>query len=281
MAYAKTILQLEDGEKVMRDVGECVYCGSKLDLSKEHVIPYGLNGTLVLTNASCPEHARITSRFEGVVLRKHLLLVRAGLEMKTRRKRDRPKEFHLTIKDADGQRKILLSKEDQPILLAMPKFGPPGLPSSIGSTSGIDIGTTPYIAQVAGPPVKDFLNELGKSSSRSADFIFDMQPVDFARMLAKIGYTATVGEFGLEGIHEASCLPAVLGDEDRIGHWVGIIDSKNRVLDNTGLHRIVLEIDKSAIMARVKLFAFAGTPEYVVVVGKPTENLLSKFGISK
>jgi hypothetical protein len=52
-----------------RDIGCCIYCGSKgPGLTKEHVIPAGLNGNVTLLKASCLGCADITKRFENHML---------------------------------------------------------------------------------------------------------------------------------------------------------------------------------------------------------------------
>src|SRR3546814_3930149 len=74
-------------------VGQCIYCGStKEPLGKEHIIPYGLGGNLVLPKASCKGCEAITGGFEQVCLRTMFGPARLRLNMPTRRRKERPKK---------------------------------------------------------------------------------------------------------------------------------------------------------------------------------------------
>jgi hypothetical protein len=47
---------------------QCIYCGRTDEpLTKEHIIPFSLGGTLVLRQASCIVHSKLTSKLEKVV----------------------------------------------------------------------------------------------------------------------------------------------------------------------------------------------------------------------
>src|SRR3712207_8495388 len=57
-------------------VGRCIYCDaeryapdSARGLAEEHIIPYGLNGDLVLPEASCRRCERITGRNDSLMLK--------------------------------------------------------------------------------------------------------------------------------------------------------------------------------------------------------------------
>jgi len=50
--------------------GHCIYCGTKQGpLSDEHIVPFGLGGTLVLPKASCKACATETAKLEQVIQR--------------------------------------------------------------------------------------------------------------------------------------------------------------------------------------------------------------------
>src|SRR5436853_1120388 len=107
-------------------VGRCIYCGSTAGLTREHVIPYGLNGELVLPSASCTKCAAVTSKCELQVLRKLLQTVRMLRRMRSRRKHagaTRYIEFKFV---KDGQpRTGRIAIEEFPFLLHLPKFATP------------------------------------------------------------------------------------------------------------------------------------------------------------
>src|SRR2546430_17011582 len=84
-----------------KKMGRCIYCGATGEqLTDENVIPYGLNGDIKLQDASCLECAKITSRFERIILRDNLSVARAALGSKTynKKERDVPKPMGI-VKD--------------------------------------------------------------------------------------------------------------------------------------------------------------------------------------
>lgn len=78
-------------------VGKCIYCGSEEELTTEHALPESLNGDLELEAASCKDCTRITGLFEGRYTGETLKPARTFLGMKTKRKKQRPKEFPIEI----------------------------------------------------------------------------------------------------------------------------------------------------------------------------------------
>ena len=73
-----------------RFIGECIYCGATTGLSKEHAVPYAINGPWTLLDASCKDCRDITHRFEHDTIRGVFPALRAVFRMQTRRKRERP-----------------------------------------------------------------------------------------------------------------------------------------------------------------------------------------------
>src|ERR1035438_6485645 len=70
-----------------KKIGRCIYCGTTEGrLSDEHVTPYGLSGRLVLVDASCDRHAKVTSALEKRILRdmRTARSVRVGKECRYR-----------------------------------------------------------------------------------------------------------------------------------------------------------------------------------------------------
>lgn len=70
---------------------ECIYCGSiETERSKEHVIPFSLGGDFVIHQASCSKCAKLTQKFEQDVSRESYKIVRAMLNIRTRRPKEMP-----------------------------------------------------------------------------------------------------------------------------------------------------------------------------------------------
>lgn len=79
---------------VIPPAGECIYCGCKDGLSKEHIIPLSLGGTAGIPDASCGTCRNITSKIEFAIARKSFHVARAVHKLPSRR----PQEFSTTDK---------------------------------------------------------------------------------------------------------------------------------------------------------------------------------------
>lgn len=247
-----------------RLVGQCIYCFTReRPLSREHVIPLGLNGELLLLEASCAPCARITSRFERDALRSALIGPRAGLRMRTRRPRERPARLPLLVERGGRRQQILIPAAEYPAFLAAPVFAPPAHLSGVPYTSGIVVrgaGRT----QVSGLPLPT-LQRRYKCEYLGVQIAY--RPVEFARLVAKIAYGYAVLVMGLSAITNAYILPAIRGDSPDIGRWVGSLEDKP-LGPNTGLHALSLKVSGGEIHVFVRLFAQFNVREYVVVVGR-------------
>src|SRR5205814_3072492 len=82
-------------------IGECIYCGSTDDLTNEHIVPFGLSGTVGLVKASCKSCAAATSAIEGRLLRGHWRAYRKLLGLKTRS--DYPTHYPIKVKTLLGE----------------------------------------------------------------------------------------------------------------------------------------------------------------------------------
>src|SRR5215469_14973766 len=109
-------------------VGRCIYCpddGSH-GLGDEHIIPYALNGTLVLPSASCHACEGVTSYLDGFAARSVYYQVRTSARMRTRTKL--PDEFPAILTYEDGhEERIMVPAAVHPATLALPLFVPPSL----------------------------------------------------------------------------------------------------------------------------------------------------------
>jgi hypothetical protein len=247
-----------------RVVGQCIYCSTrKRPLNREHIIPLGLNGELLLLEASCPSCERITARFERDALRSALIGPRTGLRMRTRRRSKRPEMLPLIVERGGHRQQILIPTGEYPAFLATPVFAPPAHLSGVPYTSGITVrgvGRT----QVAGLPLSELQR---KYECEYAGVQIAYQPIEFARLVAKMAYGYAVMVMGLRAIASAHVLPAILGDLTDIGRWVGSVEGKP-VGPRTGLHALSLIVNGGEIHVFVRLFAQFNMHEYVVVVGR-------------
>lgn len=243
----------------------CIYCGAGENLTREHIVPYGLNGTSVIQAASCPECAKKTSDFEGKVLRGPMRAIRVLHGFQSRSKHEGAAHTYPVRVVRDGiQSEIELPLEEAPIMLYFPEFAPPG---KVTGKRGTRIDMTGVAAVCFGPTPDDVAQKLQAESVTLESTHYE--PVAFARMLAKIGFATAYAEGALTRIDEpCPVIPAILGDAEDIGNWVGTMTGVYRKYPNL-LHRVALheDLERNLLVAEVQLFASSGTPSYGVVLG--------------
>jgi hypothetical protein len=253
-------------DRASRNIGKCIYCGRTDEpLSREHIIPRGLNGELTLTDASCGRCRDITSRLEDDLLRNAFGPARVGLRLRTQRPEERPK--HLPIQVRRGGNEILIDVpvDEYPAIVALPVFAPPAHASGRSYSSGVQLVNV-SLARVWGPPLAEVHRKYGHEYT---GIQLSYNPVAFARAIAKIAYGFTVLKLGLERIADRYVLPAMLGEASDIGRWVGC-DPGPPISPSTDLHAwsFGLDQDHKEIHVLVRLFALFGAPEYHIVVGR-------------
>jgi hypothetical protein len=258
----------DEGAKPLqsRYVGRCIYCPATHDLTREHIVPEGLNGEWTLLEASCPGCRDITSRFELNVLRKAFGAARASLGLRTKHPKRRPTALPLRVKRGGTTTDVLVTIAEHPTVINLPVFPPPG--SSPPSKGAMQMTSQLWLKQVAGPPLVEVLPRIARE--HGYDYVglrLDYEPIEFARVITKIAYGVTVLRLGLDAIDDAYVLPAILGDTKHVSKWVGCAASEP-VVPTTGLHGFQLEIRDGEIHAFIRLFAQFDAPEYHVIVGR-------------
>jgi len=258
---------MKDFSKIQhKPVGYCIYCGSTEELSREHIIPFGLSGTAVIPKASCKACSKIINQFEQDVLRGPMWAVRILRRLKSRRKHsEAPKTYPLTVIRNGREEIINLPINQYPILLHFPIFAPPAFLYQSNYKSGIKISGVVTIS--FGPRPEIVLTQLGAQKIKiSQKYNF----ISFARMLAKIAYCMAFAEGALKYIIGSSpVLPAILGKRDDIGRWVGT-SNKPYTKDSNILHKVSIyrNNEKGLLIGEVRLFADSETPTYEVILGK-------------
>lgn len=113
-------------------LGMCIYCGSKDNLSDEHIIPFALGGNLIFQKASCPDCAKLTSDFELTCLRTMYGPLRLLYGLPTRRPNKRPPKLPLKVKYSPNETEwqtTLVDQKKYPFLITFPYFEAPGIVS--------------------------------------------------------------------------------------------------------------------------------------------------------
>jgi len=262
-----------------RLIGQCIYCRTtEPPLSDEHTVPLGFNGDCILRQASCKACAAITSKFEQIVLRDTLFAARAAVGAKTRRPKERDQKRPMYIMK-DGKEQIIEAhwKEHWKVI-PLPVFEPPAFLDRREYNGGVEANRMDF-GWVGENP-----QEIAKLHNAD-DVVFKIRkPMEvayaFAKLIAKIAYGNVVLNFGLEGVKEAFVVPAILGEVDDIGRWVGC-DGNRVMVSSYDLWHTKVEVVGGLYIARIKLFAKADGTEYVAVVGsvsEGTQGLLHSVG---
>lgn len=241
--------------------GECMYCGSTENLSREHIVPYGLGGLGAVPKSSCDKCATITGRFEREVLRGPLWGLRAYLRLSSRRRRSMPTRLPLKVVRKGQETEEQIPIHDHPIMLCFPRFS---VPSNLTGNHVEGISIMGAAAYNFGRPIKDVLETLGADDFRVTE---SSKPVAFARMIAKIAWSAAVAN-GSRRRLDTGLRDAIMHVPNQIGHWVGTYTDPLKASPGI-MHEIRLreDSDKGKLLAEVQLFANASTPRYGVILG--------------
>lgn len=246
--------------------GGCIYCGASGDLTTEHVVPYGLGGTLELPESSCRECATETSKVERIILRGELRPVRVFRALNSRRKhKDAPSTYPLVVIRKGAEETVNLPLEKYPILVPFPDFAPARIAVGAESKPGIDVAGIVTVSFGANPA--SVLRELGATTIKPQ---VSTHPAQFARMLAKIAYSMAAATGALSLLKAPSPIRGViLGTNTHVGDYVGTLTYPLAAYENQ-LHRIVVLPDAQSgqLVADVQLFSDSSAPRYGVLLGE-------------
>jgi hypothetical protein len=248
--------------------GSCIYCGAQEGkFTLEHIIPYALDGELVLPDAVCEPCQKITSWAETQCLRETFLTARAKAGIRTRKPRQRPTVFPIGVVD-EGQGELPtnmeeanfrwsdlpLSEHPAPIML-------PVLPKA-GLLSGVEYGNG---LSVTGLAAHSFQPQAPEKPDGQCISLVPFRPDAFARMLAKIAHGLVVAELGLDALEPI--LPEyIIGGRADYSRVIGST-SLGRILRNRTVH-VPLHRDREFITAHIQLFAKYLRIPFEVVVGR-------------
>lgn len=245
------------------EIGKCIYCGTtERKLSDEHITPLGLSGLLILLRASCDKCAKITSALETEILRHQLFAARAALRTKTRRPKERLKPQPMLI-EKDGEIKTVKALwQDQWKVIQLPIFPIPAHIDGRSYTRGIEFISMDQFE----------LSEKGEEIAKrhGADKVLNRNyPVEvFARFIAKMAFGYAVEKYTLNAFEEVYVVPAILGETDDIGRWVGGADRREFPIRECIVSVGFKIISGNELIVKLKMFPQFDGAEYVVVVGK-------------
>lgn len=253
-------------------IGRCIYCGATSGLSREHVLPYGLGGDLVLSTASCQSCARETGRVELRLLRGHWWPYRLCLGLPSRRAGERIPDLSVKVKRPDGtEYPAHIPMERQTVAMAF-VFDPPSIlkgavrtePPS-GRANVRTLGPFPTHVMVDGveklvPP------------EEKIEIPVNLDAQDMCRFLAKVAHGYAISRRGLSACREYFLPEIVLGKTDGAQTYVGGASSQviGERLPGAGLHALMDSVNGEFLTVYIQLFRARGgnEPIYEVVVGR-------------
>jgi hypothetical protein len=260
---------------VFDPVCQCVYCGNReRKLGKEHVVPFGLGGRIILPKSSCispdpknnPACSDITREIEQQCLRPMLGNLRIRLDMPTRNPDERPDFVQVNAGRGGGvnwqhERSLDIPIGDFPRALALPTLAPPRIITKDRDGDwGGDIWTHIVEKDLDDFHVKyDCWPEVAR-----------VHPLFFFRMIAKIAHAWTCGVEGAQNFRPL-LTDLILGKTEVIRDFIGGEPTTPPAEPGRShsLRTDYYRIDGADYVgANVRLFNDFGAPEYIVIVGE-------------
>lgn len=261
-------------KKVFDPVKKCIYCGSTDNLSDEHIVPFALNGTMILPKSSCRTCAKITSKFELTVARRMYGLLRYILGYNTRNKKVTPSHLPVSYTTSAGvTESTYLKIEDYPCTYFVPYLPPPGIltgtPLTDKNPEGIRLefrGDPNEIEQV-NLSIDSKISKLHLNSNYpygNSDFPYG----DFNRLLAKIAHGYLVAHCGQEGY--VPFLPdIILGRSPYLSHYVGGLSGADIHMFSYHIFLELLPTNEAAYLSvNIQLLGGVRMQTYQVIAAK-------------
>ena len=245
--------------------GRCIYCGdTEGPLSKEHIIPYALNGNWVLPKASCKTCAKFTQKIEEVCTHERWRMF-SGFRRQNRMQSCRKHKFEIPadIVHQDGTREQRSFAADRiPTVVYGLRLPPAGILLGKEPTNTAVVDFEYRVSQISGklPITKGQQLHIGQ-----------FRPTAFIQLLAKIGYAFASAELPNEQLH-SGLADIILNRSDKGPHFIGGGDDSGDDDDveapyshRIGVRRMHVN-NKAFIVVMMRLFGQLALPSYHVVV---------------
>lgn len=253
----------------------CIYCRRfrpEVELTKEHIIPDGIGGHLILPEASCRECARIIHQFESEVITNNFGDARDGWGIKSRKRRGKKRREIRTHYRAYSIQEYDDSVEEYPISSDMPIsifFETTGQPPTI--FTGADVPTGNQNLFVSGINYEN-LPKPHRLMSRPC------RTGNFTRFAAKVGHSYASAILGSRGfdpwlttyiLQGNTTNPYLIGTAQRKGtgerlHQIGIEVHSTQTIGLLGLPMT----QRDLVVVYLELFAPLLSPVLEIVVGE-------------
>lgn len=241
----------------------CAYCRSEEQLSKEHIISYGLGGELIFPKASCESCRKATSKVEDFILRKYLCALRSHLSLPSRNPAGRPDGYKLKLwkNGRSWTQKVPLSRHPGDVRFVM--FEPPG--HVVSRPVGQATYSVRLVQGVIFADAQDRLRALGADGSEDKVVLNAMA---LARLIAKIGHSYAIAELGLEAFEQTYVNHLVRAEASDWNYWLGGYD-RGRPVEATALHELKFLRRGQELSTIVHLFVpYCPRDAYEIVVGR-------------
>lgn len=203
-------------------VNSCIYCGlSDVQLTREHIIPFSLGGTLVLPKASCKAHAAITSFLERDVARIAYGAYRAEAGTPSRRPGELTRLLNRVV-EIEGERfdgtKVIFNVpiKDVPPVPVVVRLKEPGI--AVGNHFDAEGECQLEMPPTPDPRLQTLRERLGLKSLTGP--VSTIPFTNLLRALAKIAHAYATAELGLGGFRP-SLLSLILDGPAGAWYYVG------------------------------------------------------------
>lgn len=248
-------------------IGHCIYCGAASycpeggKLAKEHILPFALEGQLILPKASCRACEDVMKSFEDPLLNGLFYALRRKLAF-SRRNRQRSETGFANIVALHGsvEERMSIPLQEHPAITPLPV--PPRCRTlrEPGDTQAVrTFVVRDYIAE------RRLVQKYGISGIRPPNY----RVSDFYRMLSKIAHGYAIAKIGAEHI-KPCLLDLIHGRNEDFEEFVGALSNQPR-LRSSKLWQFQIDfIKRGDTVYAVVQFRFLGTfggPIYEIVAG--------------
>ncbi len=254
-------------------INQCIYCGSLSNLTKEHVLPYGLGGDIILEKASCEICRDITCKLEQRLLRGHWWPYRQFLGLKSRTKKEAVPDLTVTVERLDGSKisaQIPMAKQSMAMVFELDP------PSILEGKQRLEIpyAKNVYMKPLAPSPsvvrIDGKLHHLTPFEKLTIPVNFDAG--ELCRFLAKVAHGYAISRRGINACSEYFLPPIILGKVAGAMTYVGGTKSPiiGPLLSGTKIHVLMDRVNGQYLTVYIQLFRDGGDPPpiYEVVVGE-------------
>lgn len=250
--------------RVIPAIRRCIYCLREgVPLGREHVIPEGLGGTLIILKACCRKCEDAIRKFEQPCIRQTFESPRTYLRIKSKRKHiPRNRRLRVGARAASDSDRVWTTADfdDFPFTLAFPKFDPPPLLSGVIKNDDRHI-----IQKIEFWLAPGALAKMHSTKEETSVFT-PIRIGDLFSLIAKIGHGFAVSELGLDGF-KPLVTNMIRGIPDDLSNSL-VGRSEEQPPSTSALHELAIRMTDEYVTVLVQLFAPINAPTFQAVVGR-------------